>query len=104
MGSLNHGLTQGKLIVNLSNNKKFTVIPELSLDISQIDLSRFKINLLIRKIKVYFYLGIKSSWLVIPALTIINVYSKHNSYKTFDLNDTELVDEVMDIHLPIRNI
>lgn len=152
MGSLNHGLAQGQLITLLSNDERFTVIPELSLDASTIDLSQFSlkakdelvpdvsvytgappapnediqddllkvsqmpnlgieilspsqsVSFLVRKIKAQFALGVKSCWLVVPSLTQISVYSQAKSYKTFDLNDTELVDEVMDIHLPIQKV
>ena len=152
MGSLNHGLAQGQLITLLSNDERLTVIPELSLDASTIDLSQFSlkakdelvpdvcvytgpppapneeieddllkvsqmphlaieilspsqsVSFLARKIKALFALGVKSCWLVVPTLTQISVYSQPKSYKTFDLNDTELVDEVMDIHLPIQKV
>jgi len=152
MGSLNHGLAQGQIVTLLSNEERFTVIPELSLDASEIDLSKFSlkakdelvpdisvytgpppapdeeveddllkvsqmpnlaievlspsqsVSFLVRKIKALFALGVKSCWLVVPTLTQISVYSQPKSYKTFNLNDTELVDEVMEIHLPIQKV
>ena len=44
MGSLNHSLTQSQIIVLLSANKQFKIIPELTLDASQIDLTQFSIK------------------------------------------------------------
>jgi hypothetical protein len=42
--------------------------------------------------------------LVMPAIKSITVYPKPSQHKTFDLNDNEIVDEVMDIRLPMQNI
>lgn len=56
------------------------------------------------KIEAYFALGIKSCWLVVPSMRVINVYSKLNHYKTFDMNDKEVVDENVNIRLPIQKI
>lgn len=44
MGSLNHSLVQGNLTVLLSYDERFTVLPELSLDTSHIDLSQFNLR------------------------------------------------------------
>ncbi|OAD19347.1 hypothetical protein THIOM_005024, partial [Candidatus Thiomargarita nelsonii] len=41
MGSVNHSLAQGKLTGLLINDERFTVMPELSLDVSQRDLNPF---------------------------------------------------------------
>lgn len=41
VGSLNHGLAQAQIIVLLSADKRFRIIPELSLDTSSIDLIQF---------------------------------------------------------------
>jgi Uma2 family endonuclease len=149
MGSVVHSRTQGRLTVLIGSDERFEVMPELSLDATQIDLSQFglknkeelkpdvcvytkppeaeppddiikttqmpdlaieilspsqTVSELISKLKAYFALEVKSCWLVIPSLTTINVYSQPKQYKTFDLNDTELVDEVMNIHLPIQKL
>jgi len=152
MGSVNHSITAGRIAGLLFNDERFEVMPELSLDTTQIDLKRFNLKAkdelvpdisiytglppipdneieddilkasqmpdlaievlsprqsigeLIRKIKAYFSLGIKSCWLAIPSIETIDVYSKPNQHKTFDMSDTELVDEVMDIHLPIQKV
>ncbi len=62
------------------------------------------INELLRKIEAYFALNVKSCWLAIPSLDEVLVFSQLQKYKTFDMNDTEVIDEVMDIHLPIRKV
>lgn len=149
MGSLYHSLTQGRLITSLSQNDKFIVIPELSLDVSQIDLKQFGItakdklipdislypkgqfkkkgrdllkvsefpllaievispeqgtNDILAKFEAYFTLGIKSCWLVDPSVDVVHVYPKPDQHRTYDMNDTEVFDEVMDIRLPIQDI
>jgi Uma2 family endonuclease len=150
MGSLYHGLVQGKLIALLSNDERLTVIPELSLDVSQIDLSQFGIKVknelipdvclykgsppepeplsdvlrvtqmpqlvievlspgqavsdILAKFKAYFALGIKSCWLVIPwPVNCVMVHSLTHS-KTFGTENTEIIDETIDIHLPVKKV
>lgn len=148
MGSVNHSLTQAKITCLLVNDERFSVMTELSLDISQHDFSKYGIKAkneikpdicaypssvellesdLIKmtempllaveilspsqgtkelkdKIHAYFDLGVKSCWLVIPDVQLISVYEKSGQFKNFDMNDTEVVDEVMDVHLPIQKI
>lgn len=149
VGSVNHSLIQARLTRLLSENEQFTVMVELSLDVKQMDLSRFNlkvkdelvpdvcvyvgefsepdmddlltmsqmpdlaieilspsqsVNFLIRKIKAYFALGVKSCWLVVPPMTQVSVYQQANWHKTFDLNDTEIVDEALGIRLPIQSV
>lgn len=152
MGSLNHSLAQGRITTLLGCDERFEVMVELSLDATEIDLSKFNLKAkdelvpdiciyngapptpneevdddilkvskmpdlaievlsprqsigeLIRKIKAYFVLGVKSCWLVVPSMEAIKVYSQTKQNKTFTMNDTELIDEVMDIHLPIAKV
>ncbi|MCK5524236.1 MAG: Uma2 family endonuclease [Thiomargarita sp.] len=152
MGSLNHGMAQTKLnYLLLRENKNLTVISELSLDISQHDLSQYRlegkyelksdvcayleppiipdteddlvtvskipdliieilsprqaVSYLIRKINAFFELGTKSCWLVNPSMQIITVYSQPNQRETFvSKKEAEVIDEVMNIHLPIQEI
>jgi Uma2 family endonuclease len=59
---------------------------------------------ILAKFEAYFALGVKSCWLVIPTNESITIYSKLNAFKLFDTGDTELVDEVIDIRLPIQKI
>jgi len=151
--SFKHSRVQTNLTVLLGNEERFETFVELSLDIGNMDLSRFRIkakdelvpdicvyaespllldedeevdddllkvsqmpdlaieilspsqsvNFLVRKIKAFLALGVKSCWLVIPAIEVINVYSP-NHKQTFDMNDSNIVDEIMDIHLPIQKI
>jgi len=62
------------------------------------------VGFLVRKIKAYFALGIKSCWLVIPVTKTVNVYSQANQSDIFDLKDPEVIDEVMEIRLPIQKV
>jgi hypothetical protein len=39
-----------------------------------------------------------------PSLDEVRVFSQPRSYKSFDLNSTEIVDEVMEIQLPIASV
>ena len=65
---------------------------------------RQRINEIFAKFKAYFALGAKSCWLVIPSIEAIDVYSHPKQHRTFTVNDSELVDEVMNIHLPIQEV
>jgi Uma2 family endonuclease len=56
------------------------------------------------KIRAYFDLGVKSCWLVIPDAQLISIYAKQGGFRNFDMRDTEVIDEVMDIHLPIQKV
>jgi len=57
------------------------------------------------KFPAYFAMGIKSCWLVIPTLKTVTVYSQPTCSKFFDTqHDTEVIDEIMDIRLPIQKI
>jgi Uma2 family endonuclease len=152
MGSLNHGIAQTKLnYLLLRENKNLTVISELSLDISQYDLSQYRleskyeikpdvcayleppvipdteddlltvskipdlvieilsprqaISYLTRKIKAFFELGTQSCWLVNPSVQIITVYSQPYQHESFVSNkDAQVIDKVMNIHLPMKEI
>ena len=148
MGSVNHSVVQGRIAGLLFNDGRFTVMPELSLDISQIDLSQFGIKAknelkpdiclypnnvggkkrdilrmpdkpllvieiispeqgireILAKFDAYFALNAKSCWLVMPEIKTITVYSQPDNFHNFDYNDTEIVDEVIDIRLPISEI
>jgi len=75
-------------------------IPDLAIEVLSPSQS---LNFLVRKMKAFLALGVKSCWLVMPVIEVINVYSP-NHRQTFDMNDIELVDKIMDIHLPIQKI
>lgn len=150
MPSKNHSLAVGRLSGLLFNDERFTVMPELSLDMNQIDLAQYglkakdelvpdiclyskedNINFsdfdelkvkqipllaievlsprqgigdIIAKFHAYFALGVKSCWLVMPVTKSITIYSQPGQPKTFDINDSELIDEVIDIRLPTQKI
>jgi len=40
----------------------------------------------------------------LPTIESITVYPKLEQHKTFDINDSEMIDEIMDIRLPIQKI
>ncbi len=148
--SKNHSLAVGRLSGLLFLDERFTVMPELSLDMTQIDLSQYGlkakdelipdiclyseednidfsdfdelkvkqmpllaievlspqqgINDIIAKFHAYFAQGVKSCWLVTPITKSITIYSQPGQPKTFDVNDNEVFDEVMDIRLPAQKI
>lgn len=148
MGSINHSLAQARLTSLLDSDERFTVLTELSLDVSQHDFSKYGVKArdeikpdiclypntmdfhdldivkmtdipllaieilspnqgtkeLKGKIYAYFELGVKSCWLVVPDAKLISVYTKQGDFKNFDMSDTEVIDETMDIHLPIDKL
>lgn len=59
---------------------------------------------IIAKFEAYFTLGIKSCWLIIPTMEAVDVYSQFEQHKIFERNDTEVIDEKLDIRLPIQKI
>ncbi len=150
MGSWNHSVTQSRVASLFSNDERFIVPVELSLDVSQIDLSQFglkpkeelipdvclypkdvphpkrgddilkmldmpllvtevlspkqSIDDIIAKFKAYFALGVKSCWLVVPANESVTVYSTPHQFRTFGTDAKEIVDDTLDIHLPIQKL
>jgi len=151
VGSLYHSNTQIKLGGLLDQDERFFVATELSIDISQQDISRYRLDVkdelkpdicayieppivpdteddiikvskmpdlvieilsprqaisyLIRKIKAYFELGVKSCWLVIPSLFEVRVFSQPHSLEIFDIQrNADIIDDVMDIRLPIQKV
>jgi len=114
MGSLNHSIAQARLTSLLSNDERFTPAIELGLDMLKMsDMPLLVVEILspkqtiddiLSKFKAYFALGIKSCWLVMPAIKSIAVYLQFENFKTFGTNDTELVDDVLDIRLPLKKI
>jgi len=59
---------------------------------------------ILAKFKAYFALGIKSCWLIVPSLKTVAVYSQPSHFRTFGTDTTEVIDEIMDIRLPIQKI
>ncbi|EDN69545.1 conserved hypothetical protein [Beggiatoa sp. PS] len=63
-----------------------------------------RISEIFAKFKAYFALGVQSCWLVVPSMEIIDIYSQSKQHQTFTMKDSEMIDEVMDIRLPIQKI
>ncbi|RKZ84079.1 MAG: hypothetical protein DRR19_18210 [Candidatus Parabeggiatoa sp. nov. 1] len=82
---------------------RVTKMPDLAIEVLS---PTQAINDLLKKIKAYFALGVRSCWLVMPSLEEVRVFSQQlRHYKNFDLNNNEVVvDEVMDIRLPIQKV
>ena len=59
---------------------------------------------ILSKFKAYFALGIKSCWLVIPVNESITVYSKPHEFVSFGSRETEIIDEVMNVRLPLHKV
>ena len=146
MGSYNHSYIQANLTWLLKNIGKYAVLTELSLDISNFDVSQFSIDNkkeikpdvciypkrglsrpddilkmvempllaieilspkqgtydILQKFKVYFALGVKSCWLVEPAIEVVTVYATIDKRKNFIAD--KVFDEVLDINLPVVDI
>jgi len=79
---------------------RVTKIPDLAIEVLS---PKQAITDLLAKIKAYFALGVRSCWLVMPSVEVINIYSQGEK-QTFDMNDTEVLDKVLDVHLPIAKV
>jgi Uma2 family endonuclease len=150
MGSWNHSVTQSRVVSLFSHDERFIVPVELSLDVSQIDLSQFGLKVkeelipdvclypkdvshpkrgddilkmsdmpllvaevlspkqtldeIIAKFKVYFALGVKSCWLVVPVNESVTVYSTPHQFRTFGIDAKEIVDDTLNLRLPIEKL
>lgn len=78
---------------------KMTEMPLLAIEILS---PRQGVYEIAEKFKLYFHLGVKSCWLVIPNTQVVTVYSAVDSYQTFVSG--EVVDEIIDIRLPLAEI
>jgi hypothetical protein len=56
----------------------------------------------IDKFAIYFAASIKSCWLIIPPAQTVVVYASSEQVKTF--SNAELIDDVMSIQLPLKEI
>jgi len=84
-----------------SDEVRVTQIPDLAIEVLSPSQT---VNELLKKIDAFFALGVKSCWLMMPSLEEIRVFSQLKCYKNFDMNVTEIIDEVMDIRLPIQKV
>jgi Uma2 family endonuclease len=80
---------------------KMTEMPLLAIEILSPSQS---LETLKNKVYAYFALGVKSCWLAIPSIEAIDIYSQPKQHRTFTMNDTEVIDEPLDIHLPIQKL
>ncbi|MEZ4867433.1 MAG: Uma2 family endonuclease [Caldilineaceae bacterium] len=146
VGSLNHSAIQANLAFLFKRLGTYSVFTELSLDVSNADLSVFDLSVrselkvdvclyarrpinpvkdilkmkempllaveivsprqglyeITEKFKLYFALGVKACWLVIPNTQTVTVYADMDNFHTF-VSD-EVVDAVLEIHLPFTPI
>jgi len=84
-----------------SDEVRITQMPDLAIEVLSPSQS---VNELLRKIDAFFALGVKSCWLTMPSLEVIRVFSQPQCYKDFNLNDMEVIDDIMDIRLPIQKV
>jgi Uma2 family endonuclease len=81
---------------------KMSEMPLLAIEILS---PRQSLEELLDKFKVYFALGIKSCWLVIPPLESVTVYSSDNMSKSFAMPlCQEVFDEILDVKIPLMEI
>ncbi len=146
VGSLNHSAIQANLAFLFKRLGAYSVFNELSLSITNVDLSQFDLIVreeikpdvclypkrridpthdilkmsempllaveilsprqglyeIIEKVKLYFTLGVKSCWVVIPNNQTATVYTAPDQFRTFV--EGEVLDEVLNTHLPIAEI
>jgi Uma2 family endonuclease len=84
-----------------SDEVRVTQIPDLAVEVLSPSQT---LNELLNKMEAFFALGVKSCWLAMPSLEIVRVFSQPLHYKDFNINDIEVIDDVMDIRLPIHKI
>jgi len=80
---------------------KMSEMPLLVIEILSIKQS---IDDILNKIKAYFALGVKSCWLIVPMNESVTVYASPHQFKTFGTDSTEIIDETVDIRLPIQKL
>ena len=78
---------------------KMTEMPLLTIEI----LSPMQgVQTLLEKIKVYFALGVQSSWLIYPSVRTVAVYSSAKAFMSY--SDGDVVDETLGIRIPLSDI
>ena len=83
------------------DEQKMQEMPLLTIEILS---PKQAISDILAKFKAYFALGIKSCWLIVPSLKTVAVYSQPSHFKTFGMDSNEVIDNIMDIRLPIQKI
>ncbi len=95
-------LYQGRRELSIPDDiLKMTEMPLLAIEVLS---PTQTIGDILAKFKAYFALGVKSCWLVTPLIKAITIYSQPSHFKTFGMETTEVIDEVLDIHLPIQKV
>jgi len=85
-----------------SNILKMSEMPLLAIEILS---PKQSLEELLDKFKIYFALGIKSCWLVIPPLESVTVYSSDNRSKSFAMPFCqEVFDDILNIKIPLMEI
>jgi Uma2 family endonuclease len=56
------------------------------------------------KFRAYFAMGVKSCWLVDPAMKVIDVFSTPTESNIYDLSDGQVTDKTLNIQLPMLKI
>lgn len=131
-------MIQANLIteLNIRFRKRFSIVSELSLDLSswvsvpdlaiyakrpldvkndvvtmtepplcavEIISSTQSLNDLVAKARAYFAHGVRSCWIVIPALENIYVFSSADDYRIYRSSE-ELSDSVLDLAFPLKAV
>ncbi len=78
---------------------KMSEMPLLAIEIVSPRQGLYEIT---EKFKLYFALGVKSCWLVIPSTQTVTVYAAPNNFQTFVAG--EVVDDVVGVQLPLAEI
>jgi Uma2 family endonuclease len=84
-----------------SDEVRVTQMPDLAVEVLSPSQT---LNELLNKMEAFFALGVKSCWLAMPSLEVVRVFSQPLCYKDFNMNDMEVIDDVMDIRLPIQKV
>ncbi len=56
------------------------------------------------KFRAYFAMGVKSCWLVDPAMKMIDVFSTATDSNIYDMSDEQVIDKNLNIQLPMLKI
>jgi Uma2 family endonuclease len=88
----------------LSKPRDKLKIAEMPLLVVEILSPKQGIDDIVAKFQVYFALGVKSCWLVAPEIEVVTIYSSISNFTSFAKADAELIDEILNIQLPIGKI
>ncbi len=88
----------------LSRPRDILKMSEMPLLIIEILSPKQGIDDILAQFQVYFALGVKSCWLVAPQIEVVTIYCTMDNFQTFDKTDAQLVDETLNIRLPMEQI